>query len=89
MVKLENLMRELPDPACRQYLLRAYAAILGKDIDISRPSTKLIAMLKALANPLRLWILCLLAQVEMPVCLLTHVLKQEQSLISHHLLGSV
>ncbi len=55
--------------------------VLPKNKSVERMSS----LLNALAYPVRLKIIHLLSQMEMPVCLITSLLGLEQSLVSHHL----
>ncbi len=59
-----------------------------KDMKIVIEEDKIDELAKifgAFSNPLRLKIITLLAQVPMPVCIITALTKADQSLISHHL----
>lgn len=55
--------------------------VLPRNESVERTSS----FLNALANPIRLKIIHLLSQMEMPVCLIASLLGLEQSLVSHHL----
>jgi len=68
---------------CRRYLVKTC-----KDKLIKEPSENIVELsklLSVLSNPIRLSILWLLLQMEMPVCLITAILGKGQTLISHHL----
>ncbi|ADI32326.1 ArsR/SmtB family transcription factor [Staphylothermus hellenicus] len=47
--------------------------------------SKLAKYLSLLSNPIRLKIVFLLSQTELPVCIISSILGLEQSLVSHHL----
>lgn len=85
MVRLRHVIEEMKDPACRERLLDYYSDVLDLELDTSPPSEDVLKMLRALSNPIRLRILMLVSQLEMPVCLITLILGEDQSLISHHL----
>ena len=82
---LREIIKEVQNELCRKRLHEFYGAELEKELDTRRPSEEIIQILKALANPIRLWIFCLLKQMKMPVCLLVQILGLDQTLISHHL----
>lgn len=46
---------------------------------------KIAEHLSILSNPVRLKIVILLSQIELPVCIISSILGLEQSLVSHHL----
>jgi len=68
---------------CRERILREYK---GKEIIHPPKELKRLASLySVLSSPIRLAILWLLMQMKMPVCLITAILNEDQTLISHHL----
>jgi len=82
---LKEIISEMQSELCKRKLHELYGAELEKKLDTRKPSEEILQILKALANPIRLWIFCLLKQIKMPVCLLVQILKLDQTLISHHL----
>lgn len=74
---------DLVSDECRRYLVKTC-----KDKIIEEPPENIVELsklLSVLSNPIRLSILWLLLQMEMPVCLITAILGKDQTLISHHL----
>lgn len=74
----ENISNE-----CRKILSKEY----GK-LEIEYPKKRIekyAEILSALSNPIRLSIIWILLQYDLPVCVLVALLRREQTLISHHL----
>ena len=85
MKTLEEYINELKK-SCRDELLNMYKEKLSKEISIpDKIVNELVTILKAMSNPIRLRIIYLLNQIEMPVCLITSILGIDQTLASHHL----
>ncbi len=85
MKTLEEYINELKK-SCRDELLNMYKEKLSKEISIpDKIVDELVTILKAMSNPIRLRIIYLLNQIEMPVCLITSILGIDQTLASHHL----
>ncbi len=81
-IRIVDVVHRLSDE-CREYLAKRY-----RDIAIAIPPQELdsvAGILSALANTIRLKMLWLLIQKELPVCLLASILQKDESLISHHL----
>ena len=70
---------------CRLVLLEKYHEILDKEITLPEKLNEISKILKVLSNPVRLKIVWLLAEHDMPVCLIATILNKDQTLISHHL----
>lgn len=72
---------------CGEGIENVVRARRGESLEV--PDEDLLAraseLLSALANPVRLGILALLAQHDLPVCMLASVLGVEPSLVSHSL----
>jgi len=68
---------------CRRYIEDEY----GEEISVRllEHSEAIANLLSVLANPIRISIVWLLLQTNMPVCLLTAFLNKDQSLVSHHI----
>ena len=85
MKTLREYINELKK-TCKDELLNMYKEKLSKEINIpDKVIDELITILKAMSNPIRLKIIYLLNQTEMPVCLITSILGIDQTLASHHL----
>ncbi len=85
MKTLGEYINELKE-TCRNELLNMYKEKLSEEISIpDKIVDELITILKAVSNPIRLRIIYLLNQIEMPVCLITSILGIDQTLASHHL----
>jgi DNA-binding transcriptional ArsR family regulator len=61
--------------------------ILDAEIDIPNDNfiNEVVSKISLLANPIRLKILYLLRERELPVCIISGVLDVDQTLVSHHL----
>ncbi len=87
MVKIKELLELVKDMKCFDELEKFYQDKLDQEIKIpgDEELKKYLDIIEVLANPLRLKILALISQQELPVCMLTKITGKEQSLISHHL----
>ena len=84
-MKLRDILRELDMP---KDVYEYYMSSNRLDEDVSLPDPieldNLVRFLKCISNPIRLSILMLLSKPHC-VCILTKLLNQDKTLISHHL----
>ena len=72
---------------CGKDLMRILSDKLNREIALPNLDDvkRLAEILSVLSNPIRLAIIMLLAQEELPVCLISEILGIDQSLVSHSL----
>ncbi|MCD6503003.1 MAG: transcriptional regulator [Thermoplasmata archaeon] len=87
-IKIRTIIGRMENTKCKETLTK----IVNEeylDIELRLPDDKQVRTLErilaAIQNPTRMKILGLLAQAELPVCLITEVLGLDQTLVSHHL----
>jgi len=84
-LSMKDLIMSLKE-CSKDFLLSIYNDTKNTKIVIEENKIEEFAKIfGAFSNPLRLKIITLLAQVPMPVCIITALTKADQSLISHHL----
>ena len=87
-MRLQNLIAELSVRGkCGPDLKMLYEGVRDMDIEVPDREVvdKAVQMLSAAANPVRLSILSLIKDVQLPVCAISKLLGIEQTLVSHHL----
>ncbi len=87
-MRLKNLVSELSVKGkCGPDLKALYEGV--EDVNIEVPDREVVEravqMLSAVANPVRLSILSLIKDIQLPVCAISKLLGIEQTLVSHHL----
>ncbi len=87
-MRLKNLVSGLSVKGkCGPDLKALYEGV--EDVNIEVPDREVVEravqMLSAVANPVRLSILSLIKDIQLPVCAISKLLGIEQTLVSHHL----
>ena len=83
-ISLYEAIKLLDSDNCKQELTSLFASKSRQKIKIPR-TDELAKLFSVLANPLRLKIIMLIEQEPLPVCILSKLIKADQTLISHHL----
>ncbi len=86
MIKLHDILDNVKDK-CRVELMDTKVINEDMELDVldEKTTKEVVELFKILSNPIRIKIIHLLKQHDMPVCLLTLLLGVDQTLVSHHL----
>lgn len=87
-IKIREILEKLKRSKCGKDLIKILnESYLNEILEMPDENDikSLNKLLVALQNPIRIKILYLLSQAELPVCIITEALGIDQTLVSHHL----